>query len=167
MEFGTGALKVTPAHDMNDNEIGARHQLESIDIFNDNGTMSDLARFYVGMDRFEVRKQIVKDLKAQGHIVGIENYKNKVGRSERTGSVVEPRLKEQWFLKMEKLSAMALAAVEDGDVRFFPDHMINMYRNWLKPENVRDWCVSRQLWWGQQIPAYYNKMENLMIVAEN
>ena len=127
--------------------------------------MSELAKFYVGMDRFEVRKQIVKDLKAQGHIVAIENYKNKVGRSERTGSVVEPRLKEQWFLKMEKLSAMALAAVEDGDVRFFPDHMINMYRNWLKPENVRDWCVSRQLWWGQQIPAFYTK-DGKMAVAE-
>ena len=165
MEFGTGALKVTPAHDMNDNEIGSRHKLESIDIFNDNGTMSELAKFYVGMDRFEVRKQIVKDLKAQGHIVAIENYKNKVGRSERTGAVVEPRLKEQWFLKMEKLSSMALAAVEDGDVRFFPDHMINMYRNWLKPENVRDWCVSRQLWWGQQIPAFYTK-DGKMAVAE-
>jgi valyl-tRNA synthetase len=167
MEFGTGALKVTPAHDMNDNEIGARHKLESIDIFNDNGTMSENARFYVGMDRFEVRKQIIKDLKAQGHIVAVENYKNKVGRSERTGAVVEPRLKEQWFLKMEKLSEMALSAVENGDIRFFPDHMINMYRNWLKPENVRDWCVSRQLWWGQQIPAYYHKTENLMFVAEN
>jgi valyl-tRNA synthetase len=165
MEFGTGALKVTPAHDMNDNEIGTRHKLESIDIFNDNGTMSELAKFYVGMDRFEVRKQIVKDLKAQGHVVAIENYKNKVGRSERTGAVVEPRLKEQWFLKMEKLSSMALAAVEDGDVRFFPDHMINMYRNWLKPENVRDWCVSRQLWWGQQIPAFYTK-DGKMAVAE-
>jgi valyl-tRNA synthetase len=165
MEFGTGALKVTPAHDLNDNELGVRHKLESIDIFNDNGTMSDLAGFYVGMDRFDVRKQIVRDLKAQGYIVAIENYKNKVGRSERTGAVVEPRLKEQWFLKMEKLSAMALAAVENGDVNFFPDHMVNMYRNWLKPENVRDWCVSRQLWWGQQIPAYYTKDGN-MAVAE-
>ena len=165
MEFGTGALKVTPAHDMNDNEIGVRHKLESIDIFNDKGSMSELAKFYVGMDRFEVRKQIVKDLKAQGHIVAIENYKNKVGRSERTGAVVEPRLKEQWFLKMEKLSYVALAAVEEGDVRFFPDHMINMYRNWLKPENVRDWCVSRQLWWGQQIPAFYTK-DGKMAVAE-
>ena len=165
MEFGTGALKVTPAHDLNDNDLGVRHKLQSIDIFNDNGTLSDLAGFYVGMDRFDVRKQIVRDLKAQGHIVAIENYKNKVGRSERTGAVVEPRLKEQWFLKMEKLSAMALAAVENGDVNFFPDHMVNMYRNWLKPENVRDWCVSRQLWWGQQIPAYYTKDGN-MAVAE-
>ena len=165
MEFGTGALKVTPAHDMNDNEIGVRHKLESIDIFNDKGSMSELAKFYVGMDRFEVRKQIVKDLKAQGHIVAIENYKNKVGRSERNGAVVEPRIKEQWFLKMEKLSYVALAAVEEGDVRFFPDHMINMYRNWLKPENVRDWCVSRQLWWGQQIPAFYTK-DGKMAVAE-
>lgn len=165
MEFGTGALKVTPAHDMNDNELGQRHNLESIDIFTDSGTMSDLARFYVGMDRFEVRKQIVRDLKAQGHIVAIDNYKNKVGRSERTRAVIEPRLKEQWFVKMEKLSAMALAAVEDGDVRFFPDHMINMYRNWLKPENVRDWCVSRQLWWGQQVPAFYSK-DGKMAVAE-
>ncbi len=165
MDFGTGALKVTPAHDMNDNEIGSRHNLDSIDIFNDNGTMSNEAFFYVGMDRFEVRKQIVKDLKAQGHVVAIENYKNKVGRSERTGAVVEPRLKEQWFLQMDKLSAMALSAVEEGDVRFFPEHMINMYRNWLKPENVRDWCVSRQLWWGQQIPAFYTK-DGKMAVAE-
>ena len=165
MEFGTGALKVTPAHDMNDNEIGQRHQLESIDIFNDNGTMSSAAMHYVGMDRFEVRKKIVKELDELGNIVSIDPYKNKVGRSERTGAVIEPRLKEQWFVKMEKLSAMALAAVEEGDVRFFPEHMINMYRNWLKPENVRDWCISRQLWWGQRIPAFYTKDGN-MAVAE-
>jgi valyl-tRNA synthetase len=155
MDFGTGALKVTPAHDTNDNEIGERHNLETIDIFNDNGTLNKSARFYVGMDRFDVRLQIIKDLKAQEHIVKIESYKNKVGRSERTGVVVEPRLKEQWFVRMEELCATALEAVEGGDVRFFPEHMVNMYRNWLKPENVRDWCISRQLWWGQQIPAYY------------
>lgn len=166
MEFGTGALKVTPAHDTNDKEIGDRHNLEIIDIFNDNGTLSAAAGFYVGMDRFEVRTQIVKDLNEQGHIVKIEEYKNKVGRSERTNVVVEPRLKEQWFVRMEELCATALAAVEDGDVRFFPEHMINMYRNWLKPENVRDWCISRQLWWGQQIPAYYTK-DGKIAVAEN
>ncbi len=165
MEFGTGALKVTPAHDMNDNEIGERHDLEVIDIFYDNGRMHPNAQFYVGMDRFEVRKQIAKDLKAQGYLIKEENYTNKVGRSERTGAVVEPRLKEQWFLNMEELSATALKAVESGEVNFFPEHMINMYRNWLKPENVRDWCISRQLWWGQQIPAWYDQEGNF-VVAE-
>jgi valyl-tRNA synthetase len=165
MEFGTGALKVTPAHDMNDNEIGERHNLEVIDIFHDNGRMHPNAQFYVGMDRFEVRKQIAKDLKAQGHLVKVENYTNKVGRSERTDAVIEPRLKEQWFLNMEELSATALKAVESGEVNFFPEHMLNMYRNWLKPENVRDWCISRQLWWGQQIPAWYDAEENF-VVAE-
>jgi len=165
-EFGTGALKVTPAHDMNDYEIGQRHDLESIDIFYDNGRMHPNAGLYVGMDRFEVRKQIAKDLKAQGALVKIENYSNKVGRSERTQAVIEPRLKEQWFLKMEGLAATALAAVENGEVSFFPEHMLNMYRNWLKEENVRDWCISRQLWWGQQIPAYYGPNGEI-VVAES
>lgn len=157
MDFGTGALKVTPAHDMNDYEIGQRHNLEVIDMLHDNGRLNNAAQFYVGMDREDARKQIAKDLKAQGHLVKAENYSNSVGRSERTNAVVEPKLTKQWFLKMDGLSATALKAVEDGTVNFLPDHMINMYRNWLKPENVRDWCISRQLWWGQQIPAWYWK----------
>ncbi len=157
MDFGTGALKVTPAHDMNDYEIGQRHNLEVIDMLHDNGRLNPNGKFYVGMDREDARKQIAKDLKAQGHIVKIEQYSNSVGRSERTNAVVEPKLTKQWFLKMDQLSATALAAVENGEVNFLPEHMLNMYRNWLKEENVRDWCISRQLWWGQQIPAWYLK----------
>ncbi|WMX16175.1 MULTISPECIES: valine--tRNA ligase [unclassified Aureispira] len=155
MDFGTGALKVTPAHDMNDYEIGQRHNLEVIDMLHDNGRLK--GPFYVGMDREDARKQIAKDLKAQGYLVKTENYSNSVGRSERTNAVVEPKLTKQWFLKMEGLSATALDAVENGPVDFLPEHMLNTYRNWLKPENVRDWCISRQLWWGQQIPAWYLK----------
>ncbi|MFT4668151.1 MAG: valyl-tRNA synthetase, partial [Gammaproteobacteria bacterium] len=155
VEFGTGCLKVTPAHDMNDNEIGERHKLEIIDVFNDNGTMSEAAGFYIGEDRFAVRKKIVKDLEASGHIVKIEDYRNKVGRSERTNAIVEPRMMLQWFLDMKDFAATALQAVDSGEVNFHPKHMWNMYNNWLKEDNVRDWCISRQLWWGQQIPAYY------------
>lgn len=167
MDFGTGALKVTPAHDMNDYEIGQRHQLEVIDILHDNGRLNPKAMFYVGMDREDARKQIAKDLKAQRYLVKTEQYSNSVGRSERTNSVVEPKLTKQWFLKMDGLSATALEAVENGPVNFLPKHMINTYRNWLKPENVRDWCISRQLWWGQQIPAWYLKEDREQIfVAE-
>lgn len=154
-DFGTGALKITPAHDMNDYEIGLRHQLDVIEILDESGKITENAGFYVGMDREAARKAIAKDLDAAGFLVEKEAYINKVGRSERTNTVVEPRLTKQWFLKMEKFCATALKAVEDGEISFMPEHMINMYRNWLKPENVRDWCISRQLWWGQQIPAYY------------
>ena len=164
MEFGTGALKVTPAHDMNDNEIGERHNLEVIDVFNADGTMSDAAGFYPGMDRFAVRKQIAKDLQELGSIVEIEDYKNKVGRSERTNSVVEPRLTEQWFLSMKEFAKTALDAVSSDEVTFYPKHFWNMYNNWLNEDNVRDWCISRQLWWGQRIPAYY--IDNHVIVKE-
>lgn len=164
MEFGTGALKVTPAHDMNDNEIGERHGLEVIDVFNANGTMSEAAGFYVGMDRFAVRKQIAKDLEELGSIVEIEAYKNKVGRSERTDAVVEPRLTEQWFLSMGGFAKTALDAVSSDEVTFYPEHFWNMYNNWLNEDNVKDWCISRQLWWGQRIPAYY--IEDHVIVKE-
>lgn len=164
MEFGTGALKVTPAHDMNDNEIGERHGLEVIDVFNANGTMSEAAGFYVGMDRFAVRKQIAKDLQELGSIVEIEAYKNKVGRSERTDAVVEPRLTEQWFLSMGGFAKTALDAVSSDEVTFYPEHFWNMYNNWLNEDNIKDWCISRQLWWGQRIPAYY--IEDHVIVKE-
>jgi valyl-tRNA synthetase len=157
MDFGTGALKVTPAHDMNDYDIGLRHNLEVIEILGNSGRLNNAAQFYVGMDRADARQQIAKDLKAQGYLVKKEPYSNNVGRSERTKAVVEPKLTLQWFLKMEDLSATALEAVEQGPVDFLPEYMLNTYRNWLKEENVRDWCISRQLWWGQRIPAWYLK----------
>ncbi|MFK7770964.1 MAG: valine--tRNA ligase [Saprospiraceae bacterium] len=163
-DFGTGALKVTPAHDMNDYEIGQRHELEVIDVFNDDGTMSEAAQMYIGEDRFKAKKLIIKDLEASGNLVKIEPYQNKVGRSERTNAVVEPRLTLQWFLDMKELSKTALDAVKEGEVKFYPDHFINMYKNWLEEDKVRDWCISRQLWWGQRIPAYY--YEDHFFVAE-
>ncbi|HHJ51457.1 MAG TPA: valine--tRNA ligase [Phaeodactylibacter sp.] len=163
-EFGTGALKVTPAHDTNDYEIGQRHQLEVIDVFNEDGTMSEAAQRYIGKDRFEVRELIAEELQRQGHLVKVEDYTNKVGRSERTHAVVEPRLSLQWFLKMEDFAKMALEAVRKKEVRFFPEHFWNMYYSWLREENVRDWCISRQLWWGQRIPAWYYGEE--VFVAE-
>ncbi|PSR56332.1 valine--tRNA ligase [Adhaeribacter arboris] len=152
-EFGTGALKVTPAHDINDYELGNRHNLPSIDILNDNGTLNERAQMYIGEDRFVVRKKIVKDLDATGQLVKIEEITNNVGFSERTDAVIEPKLSMQWFCKMERLAEPALKAVMDDEIKLHPPKFKNMYRSWL--ENIRDWCVSRQLWWGQQIPAYY------------
>ncbi len=157
IEFGTGALKITPAHDMNDYEIGQKHNLETIDILHADGTMSEAAQMYVGEDRFVARKLITKDLKAAGNLIKIENYVNSVGRSERTDAIIEPRLTLQWFLKMDDFAATALGAVKSGDIDFFPPTMMNMYNSWLKAENVRDWCISRQLWWGHRIPAWYYK----------
>ena len=154
-EFGTGALKVTPAHDMNDNELGVKHGLEVIDLLNSDGTLNEHAQVCVGMDREDARVEIVKMLKKTGELIETKQYRTSVGRSERTDAVVEPRLTLQWFLKMDGLAATALNAVESGEIRFHPENMVNMYRSWLKPENVRDWCVSRQLWWGQRIPAWY------------
>ena len=153
MEFGTGALKITPAHDINDYEIGDKHNLETIDILNDDGTLSENAILYVGKDRFEVRKIIAKDLKKENYLVKVEEYKNKVGFSERTDAVIEPKLSMQWFLKMEELSKPALKHVMNDDIKFHPPKFKNTYRHWM--ENIKDWCLSRQLWWGQRIPAFY------------
>ncbi|MEM1216961.1 MAG: valine--tRNA ligase, partial [Bacteroidota bacterium] len=155
LEFGTGALKVTPAHDPNDYDLGEKYDLEVIDIINLDGTLNEKAKFCVGQDRFEARKNIGKLLDEAGALVEIEDYRTRVGRSERTNAVVEPKLTLQWFLKMEAFAASALEAVRSKEVQFFPESMFNMYNSWLKPENVRDWCISRQLWWGQQIPAWY------------
>ena len=152
-DFGTGVLKVTPAHDLNDYEIGQRHQLPVIDILNDDGTLNAQAVLYVGQDRFEARRNVVKDLEQAGHLARVEEYAGVVQTSERTGAVVEPRLSTQWFVKMASLAGPALAAVENDAVRLHPAKFKNTYRVWM--ENVRDWCMSRQLWWGQQIPAWY------------
>ena len=152
-EFGTGALKITPAHDINDYNLGIKHHLETINIFNDNGTLNESAQFLVGMDRFEARKAIIPLLEEAGNLVKIEDYTNKVGYSERTNEVIEPKLSLQWFCKMGELAKPALAAVMDGDIKFYPDKFKNTYAHWM--ENVKDWCISRQLWWGHRIPAYY------------
>jgi valyl-tRNA synthetase len=153
MEFGTGCLKVTPAHDVNDYMLGEKYHLPAIDIFNDNGTISDAGELYIGQDRFEVRRQIAIDLETAGLMEKIEDYENKVGYSERTNAVIEPKLSMQWFLKMTDIARPALDAVMDNEVKFYPVKFKNIYRHWM--ENIKDWCISRQLWWGHRIPAYY------------
>ena len=153
VEFGTGCLKVTPAHDVNDYMLGEKYNLPSIDIFNDNGTIAPAGELYVGMDRFAVREQIVRDLDAAGLLEKTEDYTNKVGFSERTNVPIEPKLSMQWFLKMDGLAKPALDAVMNDEIRFYPPKFKNTYRHWM--ENVKDWCISRQLWWGHRIPAYY------------
>lgn len=163
VEFGTGCLKVTPAHDVNDYMLGEKHNLQSINIFNDDATISEAAGMYVGMTREEVRKQIVKDLAEADLLEKVEDYNNKVGYSERTNVPIEPKLSMQWFLKMEHLAKIALEPVEKGDIQFYPAKYVNLYRHWL--ENIKDWCISRQLWWGHQIPAYYLP-EGGYVVAE-
>ena len=167
IEFGTGCLKVTPAHDINDHALGLKHGLETIDIFNDNGTLSEAAGLYVGEDRMKVRKQISKDLEAAGLMEKMEDYDNKVGFSERTNVPIEPKLSTQWFLKMQHFADIALDPVMNDEIEFYPKKYKNTYRHWL--ENIKDWCISRQLWWGHRIPAYNFKDaegKNACVVAE-
>ncbi len=160
-EFGTGTLKVTPAHDINDFNLGQKHKLQTIDVLTPAGKISEAAGAYVGMDRFACRKQIIKDLTEQGLVVKVDDIKNKVGYSERTNAVIEPRLSMQWFLKMDTISKPALDNVVNGEIKLIPDKFINTYKHWM--ENVHDWCISRQLWWGQRIPAWYDNQGNTVI----
>ena len=165
IEFGTGCLKVTPAHDTNDYMLGKTHNLETIDIFNADGTISEQSPLYVGMDRFDCRKQIAKDLQEAGLMEKVEDYTNKVGYSERNpDTAIEPRLSLQWFLKMKHFAEIALKPVVEGEMHFYPQKYVNTYKNWL--ENIQDWCISRQLWWGHRIPAYYYDAEDDFVVAE-
>ena len=161
MDFGTGALKVTPAHDMNDNQLGIKHNLEVIDIFNDDGTLSEAAQIFIGEERFAARKKVAERLEAEYFLVKIEDYTSEVGYSERTDTVVEPRLSMQWWVKMQDLSTPALKAVMDEQIKFVPSKFKNTYRNWM--ENIRDWCISRQLWWGHRIPAWYDEDGNVYV----
>ena len=154
MDFGTGALKVTPAHDMNDYQLGLKHKLEVVDIFNEDGTLNEAAEIFIGEERFEARKKIVSELEAKGHIVKVEDYTSEVGYSERTDAAVEPRLSLQWWVDMKKISGPALNAVVDDEIKFYPSKFKNLYRHWM--ENIKDWCISRQLWWGHRIPAWYD-----------
>ncbi|PSK90707.1 valine--tRNA ligase [Taibaiella chishuiensis] len=160
-EFGTGALKVTPAHDINDYNLGQKHNLEVIDTLNANGTLSEAAQLYIGEDRFAVRKKIVEDLKTSGNFVKQEDYTNQVGVSERTNAVIEPRLSMQWWCNMDRMAQPALEAVMNDDIRFYPSKFKNLYRHWMS--NIKDWCISRQLWWGQRIPAWYDKQGNIYV----
>ena len=165
MEFGTGALKITPAHDINDYEIGYRHKLETIDILNNDGTLNEKAKLFVGTDRFKARELIVEELKQTSHLVKIENHKNKVGFSERTNSIIEPKLSMQWFLKMDKISKPALDNVINGNIKFHPKKFINTYKHWMS--NIKDWCLSRQLWWGHRIPVYYYEGNNYVVAKSD
>ncbi|MCX6293170.1 MAG: valine--tRNA ligase, partial [Sphingobacteriales bacterium] len=164
MDFGTGALKVTPAHDVNDYALGQKHQLEIVDIFNDNGTLSEDAQIYIGLDRFDVRKKIAIELEEKGFLIKTEEYTSEVGYSERTDVVVEPRLSMQWWLSMKDISSPALKAVMEEEIKFYPPKFKNVYRHWM--ENIKDWCVSRQLWWGHRIPAWYHE-SGKFVVAKN
>ena len=164
MEFGTGALKVTPAHDVNDYALGQKHNLEIIDIFNDNGTLSEAAQIYIGLDRFDVRKKIAAELEEKGFLLKTEEYTSEVGYSERTDVVVEPRLSLQWWVSMKDIATPALTTVMEDEIKFYPPKFKNVYRHWM--ENIKDWCISRQLWWGHRIPAWYDN-EGRFVVAAN
>jgi valyl-tRNA synthetase len=164
IEFGTGALKITPAHDINDYEIGKKFNLQVIDCFNEDGTVSQVAQVFVGEDRFKARKLAVKQLEEDGLLLKTETITNKIGLSERTRAVVEPRLSLQWFVRMEEIVKPALENVMNDNIQFFPDRFKNLYKHWL--ENFRDWPISRQLWWGQRIPAWYDENGNLVAVAK-
>ena len=163
MEFGTGALKITPAHDVNDHQLGIKHKLEIIDIFNEDGTLNASAKIYIGEDRFVARKKIVSELQEKGIIEKIEDYTSEIGFSERTDAVVEPRLSMQWWVDMKKISSPALTAVLDDEIKFYPGKFKNLYRHWM--ENIKDWCISRQLWWGHRIPAWYTPDGNFTVAA--
>ncbi|MFZ9388476.1 MAG: valine--tRNA ligase [Chitinophagaceae bacterium] len=163
MEFGTGALKVTPAHDMNDNQLGIKHGLEVVDIFNEDGTLNEAAQIHIGEDRFEARKNIARELEEKGHLVKTEEYTSEVGYSERTDAVVEPRLSLQWWVDMKKISGPALEAVLTDEIKFYPAKFKNLYRHWM--ENIKDWCISRQLWWGHRIPAWYDAEGRFVVAA--
>ncbi|HQZ75603.1 MAG TPA: valine--tRNA ligase [Chitinophagaceae bacterium] len=163
MEFGTGALKVTPAHDSNDNQLGQKHNLDVVDIFNEDGTLNTEAQIYIGEDRFEARKKIAKELEEKGFLLKTEDYTSEVGYSERTDAVVEPRLSLQWWVDMKKISGPALSAVMEDDVKFYPSKFKNLYRHWM--ENIKDWCISRQLWWGHRIPAWYDNEGRFVVAA--
>ena len=164
MDFGTGALKVTPAHDMNDYQLGQKHNLEVIDILNDDGTLSEAAQIYIGKDRFEARKLVTAELQEKGYLVKTEDYTSEVGYSERSDAVVEPRLSLQWWVSMKNLNEPALKAVMDDIISFYPPKFKNLYKHWM--ENIKDWCISRQLWWGHRVPAWYDANGNFY-VAEN
>ncbi|MBX9782459.1 MAG: valine--tRNA ligase [Chitinophagaceae bacterium] len=163
MEFGTGALKVTPAHDLNDYQLGLKHNLEVVDVLNDDGSLSEAAQIYIGEDRFEARKKIAKELEEKGFIVKMEDYTSEVGYSERTDAVVEPRLSLQWWVDMKKISGPALQVVMDDEIKFHPAKFKNLYRHWM--ENIKDWCISRQLWWGHRIPAWYDAEGRFVVAA--
>jgi valyl-tRNA synthetase len=163
-EFGTGALKVTPAHDVNDYALGQKYQLEVVDVFNDDGTMSEAAQLYIGEDRFDVRKKIAEELEGKGFLIKTEEYTSEVGYSERTHVVVEPRLSMQWWMSMKEIATPALKVVMEEQIQFYPPKFRNLYRHWM--ENIKDWCISRQLWWGHRIPAWYDNEGNF-VVSEN
>ena len=161
MDFGTGALKITPAHDLNDNQLGQKHGLEVIDIFNDDGTLNNDAQIYIGLDRFDARKKIVAELEEKGYLLKTEDYTSEVGYSERTDAIVEPRLSLQWWVSMKDIATPALKAVINEEIKFYPPKFKNLYRHWM--ENIKDWCISRQLWWGHRIPAWYDADGNVYV----
>ena len=163
-EFGTGAVKITPAHDPNDFEVGKRHDLEEINVMNDDATINEKGGKYAGMERYEARKAIVKDLEEQGYLVKVDPHSHNVGTHDRCGTTVEPLIKQQWFVKMEELAKPAIEALKNGELKFVPERFDKIYLHWL--ENIKDWCISRQIWWGHRIPAYYCDECGEFVVAQ-